>query len=54
MNDLTVNILNFAAGDGVASRDQESVRPSADDLDCQGHCFSFFRFLGYNLCSYLL
>jgi hypothetical protein len=36
MNDLTVNVLNFAAGDGVASRDQESVRPSADDLDCQG------------------
>jgi hypothetical protein len=27
---------------------------SADDLDCQGHCFSFFRFLGYNLYSSLL
>ena len=26
---------NFAAGDGVASRDQESVRPSADDLECR-------------------
>ena len=87
---------NFAAGDGVASRDQERKKErkfiyflnnsthrqtilfvnntklynihkeeklvnknpfgplSADDLDCQGHCFSFFRFLGYNLYSYLL
>ena len=28
-------LKNFAAGDGVASRDQESVQPSADDLDCR-------------------
>ncbi len=28
-------LKNFAVGDGVASRDQESVRPSADDLDCR-------------------
>ncbi len=28
-------LKNFAAGDGVASRDQEFVRPSADDLDCR-------------------
>jgi hypothetical protein len=27
-------ILPLVTGDGVASRDQESVRPSADDLDC--------------------
>ena len=34
-------LKNFAAGDGVASRDQESVRPSADDLDCHVRATAF-------------